>query len=69
MSTGTVSDVLNRPESVPEATRVKVLTAIDELGYVRTGTPGEVAAHWRRNGFATWVFQPAATEWYPKKAP
>ena len=28
-----------------------------------------MAAHWRRNGFATWLFQPAVTGWYPKKAP
>jgi integrase len=28
-----------------------------------------LAAHWRRNGFATWLFQPAATGWYPRKAP
>lgn len=27
------------------------------------------AAHWRRNGFATWLFTPAASGWYPKKAP
>jgi integrase len=27
------------------------------------------APHWRRTGFATWLFQPAATGWYPKKAP
>jgi integrase len=26
-------------------------------------------AHWRRNGFATWLFQPAVTGWYPPKAP
>lgn len=25
--------------------------------------------NWRRNGFATWLFQPAVTGWYPKKAP
>jgi hypothetical protein len=29
----------------------------------------ESAAHWCRNGFATWLFQPAASGWYPKKAP
>lgn len=29
----------------------------------------EPAAHRRRNGFATWLFQPAVSGWYPKKAP
>ena len=27
-----------------------------------------VVPHWRRNGFTTWLFQPAATGWYPNKA-
>jgi integrase len=69
VSTGTVSNALNRPEAVAEATRAKVESAIAELGYVRGASVGETAAHWRRNGFATWLFQPAATGWYPKKAP
>jgi site-specific recombinase XerD len=69
VSTGTVSAMLNHPASVPEATRVKVQLAVAELGYIRGGSSGEPAAHWRRNGFATWLFQPAATGWYPKKAP
>lgn len=69
VSSGTVSNVLNRPESVAEVTRIKVETAMAELGYVRNGSSGERAAHWRRNGFAQWLFQPAATGWYPKKAP
>jgi GNAT superfamily N-acetyltransferase len=69
VSVGTASAVLNRPESVPEATRVKVAAAVAELGYVRGGVADMVAPHWRRNGFATWLFQPAATGWYPKKAP
>lgn len=30
---------------------------------------GDPRTHWRRNGFATWLFQPAATSRYPKKAP
>jgi hypothetical protein len=64
-----VSAVLNRPASVPEATRVKVELAAADLGYIRTGRSAEVAAHWRRNGFATWLFHPAATGWYPPKAP
>jgi integrase len=68
-STGTVSAVLNRPASVPEATRIKVELAIAELGYVRGEPASDPAAHWRRNGFATWLFHPAATGWYPRKAP
>ncbi|WP_371677846.1 tyrosine-type recombinase/integrase [Streptomyces sp. NBC_01276] len=69
VSTGTVSNVLNRPDRVREDTRVRVELAITQLGFVRGGIPSEHAAHWRRNGFATWLFQPAATGWYPKKAP
>jgi integrase len=40
-----------------------------ELGYVPGRPAGELAPHWRRNGFATWLFQPAATGSYPRKAP
>ncbi|MER6347895.1 LacI family DNA-binding transcriptional regulator [Streptomyces sp. NPDC001595] len=35
VSLGTVSNVLNRPEIVAEATRARVLHVIDALGYVR----------------------------------
>jgi LacI family transcriptional regulator len=35
VSLGTVSNVLNRPEVVAEATRSRVLEVIDSLGYVR----------------------------------
>ncbi|MFC4943240.1 LacI family DNA-binding transcriptional regulator [Pseudonocardia sp. GCM10023141] len=69
VSTGTVSAVLNRPDSVPDVTQLRVRAAVQELGYVRGGSSGGLAAHWRRNGFATWLFQPAATGWYPRKAP
>jgi integrase len=70
VSTGTVSNVLNRPETVPAGTREKVTAAVGQLGYVRGGPPpGERAPHWRRTGFATWLFQPAATGWYPRAAP
>lgn len=69
VSTGTASAVLNRPEGVPERTRVKVQAAMAELGYMRGGWSGELAPHWRRTGFATWLFQPAATGWYPRKTP
>ncbi|MEU0883652.1 LacI family DNA-binding transcriptional regulator [Lentzea sp. NPDC005914] len=69
VSTGTVSNVLNYPDRVADATRLQVEKAIAELGFIRGSGGGETAAHWRRNGFATWLFQPAATGWYPKKAP
>ena len=69
VSTGTVSNVLNHPDRVAEETRVKVQAAIADLGFVRGEVSRETAGHWRRNGFATWLFQPAATGWYPKKAP
>jgi site-specific recombinase XerD len=70
VSTGTVSNVLNRPETVPEATRLKVDEAVTQLGYPRGGRkPGVLAPHWRRTGFATWIFHPATTGWYPRAAP
>ncbi|TDD01841.1 LacI family DNA-binding transcriptional regulator [Saccharopolyspora terrae] len=69
VSTGTVSNVLNRPHSVVEATRIRVEKAIADLGYVRGAAAPVPAEHWRRNGFATWLFQPAATGWYPRKSP
>ncbi len=68
VSTGTVSSVLNRPETVPAATSAKVKAAVAELGYVRSGSFGQLAAHWRRTGFATWLFYPAATGQYPRRA-
>ncbi|MEU1597250.1 LacI family DNA-binding transcriptional regulator [Streptomyces sp. NPDC005708] len=67
VSTGTVSNVLNRPDAVAGPTRLKVLEAVAELGYVRNAASGELAAHWRRSGFGTWLFQPAATGVYPKR--
>ncbi|MFE7662029.1 LacI family DNA-binding transcriptional regulator [Streptomyces celluloflavus] len=69
VSTGTVSNVLNHPDRVREDTRVRVELAIAELGFIRGGATSEHAAHWRRNGFATWLFTPAVSGWYPKKAP
>ncbi|WP_328549904.1 LacI family DNA-binding transcriptional regulator [Streptomyces sp. NBC_00366] len=69
VSTGTVSNVLNHPDRVTEARRMRVEQAIADLGFVRGGVAPESAVHWRRNGFATWLFTPAVSGWYPKKAP
>ncbi|PSM41690.1 LacI family transcriptional regulator [Streptomyces dioscori] len=69
VSTGTVSNVLNRPEFVAEATKARVREAVKALGFTRGGGAVDRAAHWRRNGFATWLFTPATSGWYPKKAP
>lgn len=69
VSAATASNVLNHPERVTEDTRVRVEKAMADLGFARNGATGQAAAHWRRNGFATWLFQPASTGWYPKKAP
>ncbi|WP_346099766.1 LacI family DNA-binding transcriptional regulator [Streptomyces olivaceiscleroticus] len=69
VSTGTVSNVLNRPDVVADATKERVREAITALGFTRGGGAMDQAAHWRRNGFATWLFTPAASGWYPKKAP
>jgi integrase len=69
VSAGTVSNVLNRPHVVEQATCEAVTAAVEQLGYVRGAPTGTAAAHYRRNGFATWLFQPAATGRYPAKAP
>jgi integrase len=69
VAVGTVSAVLNDRAVVTDSTRSRVQAAIAELGYVRGAPAGTLAAHWRRNGFATWLFQPAATGRYPRKAP
>jgi len=41
---GTVSNVLNRPERVAEATRIRVLDAIAELGFVRNDAARQLRA-------------------------
>jgi len=64
VSTGTVSNVLNHPEVVAEETRLRVILAMEELGYIRGRTPEETAAHWRRT-FGTRIFYPAAHGTYP----
>ena len=69
VSVGTVSNVLNRPEIVEESTRNTVTEVMEQLGYNRGATHRAASAHWHRNSFAAWVFQPAATGWYPAKAP
>lgn len=69
VSTGTVSNVLNKPGGAAENTQMRVEKAIADLGYLRGTGLAAPAAHWRRTGFATWLFQPAATGWYPKKSP
>lgn len=69
VSTGSVSAVLNHATGVTDAMTARVLSAVGELGYVAGQRSGDQAPHWRRNGFATWLFQPAATGRYPAKAP
>lgn len=69
VSTGTVSNVANHSNRVAPDTRARVEAAMTELGFVRHWRRTEYADHWRRNGYRTWVFHPAATGWYPKKAP
>lgn len=44
VSVGTVSNVINRPETVTEETRRRVLTAIDRLGYVRSESARQLRA-------------------------
>ena len=44
VSLGTVSNVLNRPEVVTERTRLRVLAAIAELGFVRNDSARQLRA-------------------------
>ncbi|NBM14610.1 LacI family DNA-binding transcriptional regulator [Streptomyces sp. GC420] len=44
VSVGTVSNVINRPESVAEETRARVLSTIDRLGYVRSESARQLRA-------------------------
>ncbi|MEV8310115.1 LacI family DNA-binding transcriptional regulator [Streptomyces flavidovirens] len=44
VSVGTVSNVINRPESVTEETRARVLATIDQLGYVRSESARQLRA-------------------------
>ncbi|WP_344491017.1 LacI family DNA-binding transcriptional regulator [Streptomyces enissocaesilis] len=44
VSVGTVSNVINRPESVTEETRARVLSTIDRLGYVRSESARQLRA-------------------------
>ncbi|MFC0037026.1 substrate-binding domain-containing protein [Actinomadura rayongensis] len=45
VSVGTVSNVLNRPNIVAEATRDRVLAAIEELGFVRNESARRLRQH------------------------
>jgi LacI family transcriptional regulator len=44
VSIGTVSNVLNRPDKVADATREQVLAAISELGFVRNSSAAQLRA-------------------------
>lgn len=44
VSLGTVSNVLNRPEMVSEATRQRVQAVIEQLGFVRNGSAHQLRA-------------------------
>jgi hypothetical protein len=69
VSITTVSAVLNDRAGVADETRGRVHAAVADLGYVRGTAAGVLAPHWRRGGFATWLFHPAADGHYPAKAP
>lgn len=44
VSVGTVSNVINRPEAVADATRARVQAAIERLGYVRSESARQLRA-------------------------
>jgi len=47
--------------------RELIESAIETLGYVQGGPSRVLAPHWRRGGFGTWIFHPAATGRFQKK--
>lgn len=49
VSTGTVSNVLNRPEKVPEKTVARVRSAIEKLGFVRNDAARQLRAGMSRS--------------------
>ena len=63
-----MSKFFNHPDRLDERTQKAVRDAVEALGYERGTVMRTPAAQWRRNGFATWVFQPAVTGWYPAKS-
>jgi hypothetical protein len=67
VSNGLVSMAFNHLEAVSEPSKAAIAAAIADLSDVRGGWSGELAPHWRRSGFATWLFQPATTRRYPRK--
>lgn len=69
VSTGTVSAVLNRPDSVPDGTRAKVEAAITELGYIWNSSRGELAPHWRPGWIRHLVVPPGRVWLVPKQSP
>ena len=67
VSAGTVSNVLNHPATAsPKPNGSEWSRPSQTWG---SCVVPQHAAHWRRNGFATWLFTPAVSGWYPKKAP
>lgn len=69
VSVATVSAAMNHPERLAAGTLARVEAVIRELDFVPGAGSVRRAAHWRRSGFASWVFHPAATGWFPPKAP
>ncbi|OIV36078.1 LacI family transcriptional regulator [Mangrovactinospora gilvigrisea] len=63
----TVSTLLNHPERVAEATADRIRRAQADLGYRRGPAERRPMAHWRRSSFASWVFTPAVSGWYPSR--
>ncbi|ASU83528.1 LacI family DNA-binding transcriptional regulator [Nocardiopsis gilva YIM 90087] len=69
VSTGTVYNVLNRPDVVRASTRARVEAAIANLGFTSAPTTRATEAHWTRSNFRSGVFYPAVWGWYPTKKP
>lgn len=69
VSAATVSNVLNHAGRVSAPARDRVQAAAVQLGFTRNPAPSRPAPHWRRSGFGAWIFGPAASGWYPAKAP
>ncbi|WP_308646810.1 LacI family DNA-binding transcriptional regulator [Nocardia cyriacigeorgica] len=66
LSAATVSAALRGDSNVAPATRDRVQKAAAELNLGATA-PGSEAAHLRGSSFRTWLYNPAASGWYPPR--
>lgn len=69
VSQATVSASFHRPATVAGPTRTRIGRAADELGYSPLRNAAPRSPHWYRSGFGQWVWHPATSGQYPRRAP